>query len=169
MMLRTPRATALLCLIALGTFAVAGCAEAVGPPLATAASMVCPVTGHVTFTNDWHAPRPGGLLHEGNDIMAPRGRPAVAVVDGFVNHRLGSRSGNAVWFVGGDGNSYFYAHFDSFATVDHAIAHRGDVIGYVGNTGDAAGGPTHTHFEIHPHNGDAINPYPTLLVICPDR
>ncbi len=101
--------------------------------------------------------------------MAPRGRAAVAVVDGFVNHRLGSRSGNAVWFVGGDGNSYFYAHFDSFATVDHAIAHRGDVIGYVGNTGDAAGGPTHTHFEIHPQNGDAINPYPTLLVICPDR
>ncbi len=166
MMKRTVGTAALSCV--LGTFALAGCSA--GPPLTTASSMVCPVNGHVAFSNDWHAPRAGGQIHEGNDVMAPRGTPVVAVVAGVVGVRFGARSGNAVWFSGDDGNAYFYAHFEwPPAVPDGAHVHRGDVIGYMGNSGDAAGGPTHTHFEIHPHNGDPINPYPTLLLICPNR
>jgi len=143
------------------------------PPEGASHSIQCPVTGRVSFTNDWHAPRAGGLLHEGNDVFAPSGTPNVAVVSGVANWRVGARSGKAVWLDGDDGNEYFYAHFDSWAHAGAAVGDdrnvvAGEVIGYVGDTGNALGTP-HLHFEIHPDGGGPVNPYPSLYAECTDR
>ncbi len=70
-------------------------------------------------------------------------------------NRLG---GNALWLDGDDGNSYYYAHFDRYGKIGAGEA--GDIVGYVGDTGDARGTP-HLHFEVHPGRGPAVNPYPT--------
>src|SRR6187431_2431738 len=122
---------------------VAACTPAPSPdPFFT---IRCPVTGTVSFSNDWHAPRAGGRLHEGNDIMAPRNTPVVAVVDGTFRQSLGTLQGNGAWVQGESGNTFFYAHFDHYNGNNRRVK-AGDVIGFVGNTGDAAGGPTHTHF-----------------------
>ncbi len=143
------------------------------PPDGVAYDILCPVTGTVSFTNDWHAPRSGGTLHEGNDIMAPRLTPSVAVVDGEIRWAVGDKSGYAVWLEDEDGNEYFYAHFAAWAHADAAVGSKrdvvaGEVIGYVGDTGNAAGTP-HLHFEIHPDGGEPVNPYPSLYAECTDR
>ena len=142
------------------------------PPAGTAYAIRCPVTQDVSFSNDWHAPRAGGLLHEGNDIFAPRGRANVAVVSGLARFRTGARSGKAIWLDGDDGNDYFYAHFDSWkGTGPERRVVAGEVIGYTGNTGDAATTATHTHFEIHPAaaGGEPVNPYASLVKACTSR
>jgi len=145
---------------------VAACTPAPSPdPFFT---IRCPVTGTVSFSNDWHAPRAGGRLHEGNDIMAPRNTPVVAVVDGTFRQSLGTLQGNGAWVQGESGNTFFYAHFDHYNGNNRRVK-AGDVIGFVGNTGDAAGGPTHTHFEIHPGGGAAVNPYRSLTAACTNR
>jgi murein DD-endopeptidase MepM/ murein hydrolase activator NlpD len=125
---------------------------------------VCPVQGPHSFTDDYGAARWGGGTHMGNDILAPRGTPVVANVSGTVTQRSGSVSGNAYFLYGDDGNRYFGAHLDSFGASGPVAA--GTVIGTVGNTGDAAGGPTHLHFEIHPGGSGYTNPYPTLSRYC---
>lgn len=147
--------------------AVAACTPP--PPPGVAYPILCPVKGTVSFTNDWHAPRAGGLVHEGNDVFAARGRPNVAVTSGVLSRRVGARSGYAAWLVGDDGNEYFYAHFSSWAGGDRRVV-AGEVIGYTGDTGDAFGTAPHTHFEVHPKgvNG-AVNPYPSLVAACTDR
>jgi peptidoglycan LD-endopeptidase LytH len=140
------------------------------PPEGAVYDIRCPVTGDVAFSNDWHAPRAGGRLHEGNDVFAPRGRVNVAVVSGVARFRTGDRSGKAIWLDGDDGNDYFYAHFDAWhGTGPERRVAAGDVIGYTGNTGDAIFTSTHTHFEIHPGGGDATNPYASLVNACSSR
>jgi murein DD-endopeptidase MepM/ murein hydrolase activator NlpD len=114
--------------------------------------------------NDWGFPRSGGRFHEGNDLFAPRGRPAVATVSGTVEQTVGQLGGNQVKLYGDDGVSYYYTHLDRFGSSGRVSA--GTIVGYVGNTGNAAGGATHVHFEIHPGGGDAVNPYPRLSAAC---
>ncbi len=138
------------------------------PPEGASYSIRCPVNGRVSFTNDWHVPRAGGNVHEGNDVFGPRGTPAVAVVSGVAKWRVGARSGLAAWLEGDDGNDYFYAHFDARQGEERRVV-AGEVIGYVGTTGDAVGTSPHTHFEIHPDGGAAVNPFPSLVNACPDR
>ena len=129
-----------------------------GPPLAR-----CPVAS-AHFMNDWGFARSDTGFHQGNDMMAKRGTPVVAPVSGTVSQNVGSISGNQFRLLGSDGTLYVGAHLDKFGKSGKVKA--GDVIGYVGDTGDAKGGPTHLHFEIHPGSGPAVNPYLTLVAAC---
>jgi peptidoglycan LD-endopeptidase LytH len=135
-------------------------------PAATAATgdWICPVQGPRAFSNDYGAPRGGGSSHMGNDILAAKGTPVVANVSGVVTQRNGAISGLAYFLAGDDGNRYFGAHLDSFGASGRVSA--GTVIGTVGTTGDAAGGPPHLHFEMHPGGSGYTNPYPTLVKYC---
>jgi murein DD-endopeptidase MepM/ murein hydrolase activator NlpD len=130
--------------------------------------MMCPVDGPHYVVNGFGAPRGGGTRrHQGNDIMSPRGTPVVAVVDGTLSIRTGGLGGNS-WLLQGGGALFYYAHLNDFSAGDGQFVHAGQLIGHVGNTGDAAGGPTHVHFEIHPGQGwtQAIDPYPSLSKVC---
>ena len=137
---------------------------AAAPSSGTAAGWICPVQGPRSFSNDYGAARGGGRSHQGNDILAPRGTPVVANVSGVVTQRNGAVSGLAYFLAGDDGNRYFGAHLNSFGASGRVSA--GTVIGTVGNTGDAAGGPPHLHFEIHPGGSGYTNPYSTLTRYC---
>ncbi|MEW6552968.1 MAG: peptidoglycan DD-metalloendopeptidase family protein [Actinomycetota bacterium] len=121
---------------------------------------VFPVRGPHSFSNDWHAPRTGHL-HQGCDVFAAMGTPMVACVSGTVNQGEGKNAGLYVRLAGDDGNVYYYMHCQRFGATGHVTA--GTVIAYVGDTGNALGGPPHLHFEVHPGGGAAINPYPILL------
>ncbi len=127
--------------------------------------IVCPIRGPVSFIDSWGFPRGGGRRHEGVDLMSPRGTPNVAVVSGNVVFKTGSVSGLGARLFGDDGNLYYYFHLSAYAGAPRRVA-RGEVIGYVGNTGDASRGAPHTHFEIHPGGGGAVNPYPSVAGVC---
>jgi len=140
---------------------------AAGLPPGTIPDFICPVAGRVTFRNDWGEPRSGGRTHKGTDMFAARNTPVVAVVDGTIRFSNGGLGGIAVW-VNGKGASFYYAHLDHRAEglTPGAYVTRGTVIGYVGDSGNALGGATHLHFQLHPGNGSPVNPYPTLAGAC---
>jgi LysM repeat protein len=123
----------------------------------------CPVAG-ATYVNDWGFPRSGGRAHEGTDLFAPRGTPIVAPVGGVVSHATGVVGGNQFRLRGDDGTTYVGSHMDGFGASGRVGA--GTVIGYVGDSGNARGGRTHLHFEIHPDDGPAMNPYPVVRAAC---
>ena len=127
---------------------------------------ICPVQGPRAFTNDYGAPRGGGRRrHEGNDIMAPRGTPAVAPVAGTATQHNSSVGGRSFYLRGVDGITYFGTHLDSYSGNTGRVA-AGTVLGYVGTSGNASGGAPHLHFEMHPGGGGPVNPYPTLRQYC---
>jgi peptidoglycan LD-endopeptidase LytH len=134
------------------------------PASVASGDWVCPVQGPHAFSDDYGASRGGGSRHQGNDILAPRGTTVVANVSGSVS-RHDNRLGGIAYYLNGDNGDEFYgAHLDSLTTTGRVSA--GTAIGTVGDTGDAKGGPTHLHFEIHPGGGGAVNPYPTLRKYC---
>jgi murein DD-endopeptidase MepM/ murein hydrolase activator NlpD len=104
-------------------------------------------------TDTFGAARPGVSWHHGDDLFAARGTPVVAVANGVVFsvgwQRLGGRR---LWLIDADGNEYYYAHLERYAALAHdgREVRAGEVLGYVGTTGDAEGTPPHLHFEIHP-------------------
>jgi murein DD-endopeptidase MepM/ murein hydrolase activator NlpD len=126
--------------------------------------LVCPIRGAVSFIDSWGFPRPQGP-HQGVDLMSPPGTPNVAVVSGTVEMRAGGTSGNGVYLSGDNGDLYYYFHLSAYEGGARRVA-QGEVVGYVGNTGDASGGATHTHFEVHPGHGGAVNPYPYVAAVC---
>ncbi len=106
--------------------------------------------------------------HEGIDIFAPKGTPLLATERGVIA-RLGSGrlGGLKFWLVGESGSEWYYAHLDSFAPglTNGMVVEAGDLVGYVGNTGNARTTPPHLHMELHPGGGRPVNPYPILKVI----
>lgn len=122
----------------------------------------CPV--RATFMNDWGFPRSDTGFHQGTDMLAPRGTPIVAPASGTVTQGTGSIGGRYFRLIARDGTMYYGAHMSKFGKSGRVKA--GDILGYVGNTGDAAGGATHLHFEIHPAGGPAVNPYSYLVQAC---
>ena len=142
---------------------------------------VCPVDNPKAYGDSFGAPRYAGGYHPhaGNDILAPRGTPIRATFDGLAEAHPNGLGGNSVIVIGKDGYTY-NAHLDHYGTLGQVKA--GEIIGYVGDSGDAQGGPTHDHFEWHPNalpanpylsvygytviNGDAVDPYPYLNEVC---
>lgn len=120
--------------------------------------------------DSWGNARSEGRHHEGIDLFAPRGRPVRATTHGIVWKVGHDRLGGNVLFVLGPGRQlHYYAHLDHFAAISAGQrVDVGTVLGYVGDTGNAKGGPTHLHYGIYVLGGDgaaasgAINPYPLL-------
>lgn len=133
---------------------------------------VFPVAGPHSFSDTFGAPRMFGTsyahLHQGTDIFAASGTPLVAVERGVV-FAVGTDvlGGIKLWLQGASNTKYYYAHLSGFAeglTAGQVVA-AGDVVGFVGNTGNAATTPAHVHFEVHPNGGPAVNPYPLLKIV----
>lgn len=124
----------------------------------------CPIAGISAFADTWGQARSGGRTHQGVDMIAARGTPIVAVVDGFAQSKVNTLGGNTISLSGADGNRYYYAHLDSWAALGQVTV--GTVIGYVGDTGNAKFSTPHLHFEIHPGGGPAVNPYATVRNHC---
>jgi murein DD-endopeptidase MepM/ murein hydrolase activator NlpD len=143
----------------------------------------CPVGQPRAFGDGFGAPRYAGgyHLHAGVDIIAPLNTPIYAPFDGFAHTSYNTLGGNAV-YVDHPGLGYVYnAHLDHYSPLSNGPVKAGDIIGYVGWTGDAVGGVYHDHFEWHPETiptdwpksaygysviGDAVNPYPLLVDAC---
>ncbi|MFQ5947285.1 MAG: murein hydrolase activator EnvC family protein [Acidimicrobiia bacterium] len=143
-----------------------GAAAGVSPEVTP--GFICPVQGPVSFINDWGFPRSGGRTHKGTDLFAPRGTDLVAVGDGVVSTGTGRLGGITTWLRADHGVSYYYAHLDGYAPGigEGTRVTRGQVVGYVGDTGNARGGAYHLHFGIYPGGNSAVNPYPTVLRNC---
>ncbi|MFP5299345.1 MAG: murein hydrolase activator EnvC family protein [Actinomycetota bacterium] len=135
------------------------------PQIKASGDMVCPVGGPTSFVDSWGAPRSGGRTHQGVDMMAAHGTPQLAIVSGTITYAgYSSLGGNVQYLSGDDGNLYVYVHqAENAVTGGHVQA--GQVISYVGDTGNAAGNP-HLHFEYHPGGGAAVNPYPLVASLC---
>jgi murein DD-endopeptidase MepM/ murein hydrolase activator NlpD len=145
-------------------------------------TIVFPVLGESEFSNDYGAPRPQGA-HEGIDILAPRHAYALAAEAGRVRFYTGSsRAGCMLYLDGKSGTTYYYIHLNndlgagndnrggckSGVTFPKGLktgqrVKAGQLVGFVGDSGDANGIHPHLHFEVHPHGGRSTNPYKRLL------
>lgn len=122
---------------------------------------VNPVQRPYSTSDTYGAPRIGHR-HEGIDLFAERGTPVRATVDGVVRDVKKTPIGGRIAYVTSpDGTYYYYAHLDRWAPglVDGKTVIAGEIIGFVGRTGNAEATPPHVHFEIHPLGGAPINPY----------
>jgi hypothetical protein len=174
---RTTARGLLLTVIAL----LLGAGAAAASPSAQVPRLVFPVLGDAEYTDDFGDPRGQGA-HEGNDIMAPRRALVLAVEAGTVKfHTTSSRAGCMLYLDGKSGAEYLYIHLnndltdanDNQGTCVPGVAYAkglksgakvaaGEVIAYVGDSGDANGIHPHLHFEVHPNGGAATSPFPYL-------
>ncbi len=141
-------------------------------PRLAADGYVFPVFGPSSFSDDFGAPRAVTGWHHGNDVFAPLGAPVLAVADGSL-FLVGWNDvgGNRLWLRDTRGNEFYYAHLSAFSPLafNGSEVRAGDVLGFVGATGDAVGTPPHLHFEVHPsallglgYDG-VVDPYEYLL------
>jgi peptidoglycan LD-endopeptidase LytH len=130
----------------------------------TLASLRFPVEGLTAdaVQSEFGAERESGRRkHEGIDIFAPRHTPVIAVVDGYASPDTNNLGGNVVWLRDGGGRrSFYYAHLQRWAFEGSMPVTTGQVLGYIGNTGNARGTAPHLHFGIY--QGGAIDPFPFL-------
>jgi hypothetical protein len=147
-----------------------------GPP---PEHIIFPVVGPVKYTNDFGSARGQGA-HQGNDLMAAKRSPAVAAESGKVKYWTTSGAAGCMLYLYGDsGTTYYYIHLNNdltlrndnrgkcvkgvaYAVKSGAKVAAGQQIAYVGDSGDANGGSSHLHFELHPNGGRAVSPYPWL-------
>ena len=125
-----------------------------------------PIAGPTSWVDDWHYPRfvPSFHLHQGLDMFADLGTPVRAPFDGVLKLSDGAVGGLAAYVTQSDGTYVYLAHLSGFAA-DKAtgqVVKTGDVVGFVGNTGNARGGATHVHLQLHPRGGDPVPPKPTV-------
>ncbi|HEV7921715.1 MAG TPA: M23 family metallopeptidase [Thermoanaerobaculia bacterium] len=146
-------------------------ANALFTPL-NSASLRMPVVGVRPYDLDdsWHAPRDGGeRLHTGIDIFARKGTEVVAVADGIISY-IGTqpKGGQCLWLTTENGASFYYAHLDRWAPgiYEGMEVQSGDLLGYVGNTGNAKYTPSHLHFAVN-QNDEMVNPFPLLTKAVP--
>jgi murein DD-endopeptidase MepM/ murein hydrolase activator NlpD len=140
-------------------------------PKLTAGHYVFPVYGPSSYIDTFGAARSDVSFHHGDDIFGQLGQPLLAVADGTVfSVGWNKVGGNRLWLLDGQGNQFYYAHLSAFSTaaVNGARVKAGEVVGFMGRTGDAEGTPYHLHFEIHPvsflylgYDG-AVDPTPYL-------
>jgi hypothetical protein len=143
--------------------------------------LIFPVAGDVTYTDDFGQARPGGP-HQGNDLLGVKKTPVVAVESGKVTFWTTSASAGCMLYLYGDsGTMYEYIHLNNDLTMKNdnrgscvagvsyakglksgAHVQAGQVVGYLGDSGDANGLASHLHFEVHPNGGAAVSPYPYL-------
>ena len=103
----------------------------------------------------------GSRRHEGIDIFAPRNTPVVAVAAGSASARTTPRGGNVVW-LRTSGRSYYYAHLEKAVFSGTRDVAAGEVLGFVGNSGNAITTPTHLHFGVYRRGRGAMDPLPRL-------
>jgi murein DD-endopeptidase MepM/ murein hydrolase activator NlpD len=140
-------------------------------PKLTAGHYVFPVYGPTSYIDTFGAARSDVTYHHGDDIFGQLGQPLIACTDGTLFsvgwNKIG---GNRLWLLDSQGNQFYYAHLSAFAAnaTNGARVKAGQVIGFMGNTGDAEGTPVHLHFEVHPvsllylgYDG-AVDPTPYL-------
>ena len=135
-------------------------------------TLAMPVVGVEPYHlyNSWGAARDGGRRkHRGIDIFAPKGTAVVAVADGIISY-IGEqpKGGQCLWLTTEAGASFYYAHLDRWAPglYEGMEVRTGDLLGYVGNTGNAKTTPPHLHFGIN-ENDEMVNPYPILTKATP--
>ena len=141
-------------------------------------TIVFPVLGPVTYTDDFGEPRAGGR-HQGIDMLAPKRALALAAEGGTVEFWTHSRTAGCMLYLhGASGTTYYYIHLNNDLTKRNdnrgkcvagtayarglkngAKVTPGQVVGYVGDSGDANGIHPHLHFELHPNGGSAVDPY----------
>lgn len=145
-------------------------------------TIVFPVVGEVDWTDTWGAPRSGGRTHEGQDLMGRKMQEVVATADGEITYlkRDGSLAGNMLELTAEDGWVYSYLHLnnDTPGTDDGLADERdifgpgielgvqvkaGQLLGYVGDSGNAEGTGAHIHFEMQTPEGITVNAAPALL------
>lgn len=122
---------------------------------------IFPVQRPHNYVDDFNYVRPNGRVHHGIDIHAPRGTPIVAVDNGYAKGGEDPLGGHVVNLTTDDGTRFYYAHEDMPISIDGRV-NAGDVLGVVGDSGNARGTDPHCHFEMHPLGGAAVDPYPYL-------
>jgi hypothetical protein len=173
---RSLRAAALgALLLVLPATAVGGTQLGAGKP---PARIVFPIVGAASFEDDFGDPRGQGS-HEANDILAERRAPVVAVEDGKVRFwTTSARAGCMLYLYGASGTTYYYIHLNNDVgrrndnrgkcvpgtayapgLKDGQAVAAGQLIAYVGDSGDADGLHPHLHFELRPNDGGAVSPY----------
>lgn len=132
-----------------------------GPVSEPSGEWLCPVPT-AKFTNDWGQRRSGGRRHEGTDMLAPQGTPVLAPVAGVVKRSSSGSGGLTFNLRATDGFTYVGMHLSAHGA--EGTVRAGDVIGYVGDTGNARG-TDHLHFEIQ-QGRSKLNPFATLKRSC---
>jgi len=174
----TARGVVLLFALTLG---LAGTAAAAPSQPSAVPTLIFPVAAATSYQDDFGQPRAGGA-HQGNDILAARKAPAVAVESGKIEFWTTSATAGCMLYLHGDsGTTYLYIHLNNDLTSHNdnrgkcvaGVAYApglkngthvkaGQLVGFVGDSGDANGIHPHLHFEVHPKGKAAVDPFPFL-------